>query len=385
LAKKKSKKTKKKSLKKKTKKTKKESPNKIKKLKSKYIKKKIYNISFVVLLIFVIILGGIVIYNGTKGSDENFFQNLLNKINIKSLIKKSQSEIAAVVNEEEITLQELNNRYEKIPENYKQLITKETLLEQIVDEKLLLQKANQENIKVSDEELENMLNQTLSNYMMDKEQLKNELEKQGTSYEEFIELFKNELLISKLLNQTVTNINITEEEAEQFYDENPEQFSIPETVNASHILICHNESLNCLSNLSKLGAKDKIENILSKLKDNENDFSELAEIYSECPSSEKGGNLGFFTKGQMTPAFEDAAFDLEEDEISEIIETEFGFHIIKVHEKRDSDTLEFETVKTQIKQNLKVQKQQEVYQQFIQDLKDKAKIYVYYQAEAEQE
>ncbi len=100
-------------------------------------------------------------------------------------------------------------------------------------------------------------------------------------------------------------------------------------ISASHILIMHKESKDSRSELSKKEASDLIKDLHKNLTDNKNLFKDLASKHSDCSSSQYGGNLGEFGKGMMVKAFEDMAFSLKVDEISEPVETEFGFHIIK--------------------------------------------------------
>tara|TARA_B100000989_G_scaffold198109_1_gene149638 strand:- start:348 stop:671 length:324 start_codon:yes stop_codon:yes gene_type:complete len=100
-------------------------------------------------------------------------------------------------------------------------------------------------------------------------------------------------------------------------------------ISASHILIMHKDSDNSRSKLSKEDAQKKISTILTDLKSDVNKFKEFAIQHSDCPSSQYGGDLGEFGKGQMVKEFEDAAFKLKVNELSEVVETVFGFHLIK--------------------------------------------------------
>ena len=100
-------------------------------------------------------------------------------------------------------------------------------------------------------------------------------------------------------------------------------------ISASHILIMHNESQDSRSDLSKKEANDLITKLHKNLVEDKAIFKDLASKHSDCSSSKYGGSLGEFGKGMMVKAFEDKAFSLEVDEISDPVETEFGFHIIK--------------------------------------------------------
>ncbi|MBN2423197.1 peptidylprolyl isomerase [Candidatus Woesearchaeota archaeon] len=349
----------------------------ISKLKSDYLKREISNAILIIGIILILGLGCAMIYLGSLEieSSDNFIMNFL--VQIKQKISGTGNDaIAAVVNDEKITLKELDNQFEKLPSEYKSIIPKEKLLEQMIDEKLLLREAKKLRIDVSEEEVKESINLTLASYMMDEEQLKTELETQGIEYDEFLKLYKNEFIINKLLNKTIT-VEVSKEEVKNFYNNNKEQFTIPESINASHILICHNESLGCTSNLSKEEATLKINNILEEIKEGK-DFETLAREFSDCPSSQIGGNLGFFIRGQMAPEFEDAAFELGENQVSEIVETVFGFHIIKMHERKAEEIIDLELVKPQIEESLQLEKQQELYLDYISKLRNESKIIVFY-------
>jgi len=136
-------------------------------------------------------------------------------------------------------------------------------------------------------------------------------------------------------------IDIDEDELLYYYESRLEEFEHPETVRASHILF---------------EDEKKAKNVLKKLKKRrrrrKDYFAETAEKYSKCPSKDRGGDLGYFERGKMAPEFEEAAFALETGEISEIIKTDFGYHIIMLEDKKEAYTDKFEDVKESIKEGL---------------------------------
>jgi len=169
-------------------------------------------------------------------------------------------------------------------------------------------------------------------------------------------------------------INVTEEDAQKYYQENPKQFETPEQVRASHILVKPEiTDPNADPNDVKAMARTKTEDLLKQLKDGA-DFAELAKSHSSCPSAPKGGDLDLFPRGQTTPAFENAAFELEIGQISEIVETEYGYHIIKATEHKDASTTSFEQAKDDTIKQLTQTKQSEIAEEYIASLRAAANI-----------
>jgi peptidyl-prolyl cis-trans isomerase C len=147
-------------------------------------------------------------------------------------------------------------------------------------------------------------------------------------------------------------------------------FKQPEQVKASHILIKVTPDAD---DAQKATARKKIEEIQQKLK-NGGDFAALAKEYSEGPSGARGGDLGFFRHGQMVKPFENAAFGLEPGQVSDVVTTRFGYHLIKVTEKKPAKTLAYSEVKDKIGERLKQQKIEKQAGEYIDGLKKDAKI-----------
>lgn len=164
---------------------------------------------------------------------------------------------------------------------------------------------------------------------------------------EQIDLMTNDLLASQyLMKEVVGKINVTEDDINLYYRAHQEEFRTPEMVRARHILIKVDKNA---SEEDKKKAKEKAEDILKRIKAGE-DFVKLASELSDDPGSKsKGGDLGFFPKGRMVPDFEKVAFSLKPNEVSDIVETPFGFHIIKVEEKKESVQEPLEKVKDKVK------------------------------------
>jgi len=211
------------------------------------------------------------------------------------------------------------------------------------------------------------------------EEFKKKMAEYGQSFDEVKTEIREGLARNKFMEaQWAGKINVTEEEAQKYYNENPRQFETPEQVRVSHILIKPElidpkVDPNADPNEAKAIARTKTEDLLKQLKDGA-DFAELAKSHSSCPSAPKGGDLGLFPRGQTTPAFENAAFELEIGQISGVVETEYGYHIIKATEHKDASTTSFEQAKDDIIKQLTQTKQSEIAEEYIASLRVAANI-----------
>lgn len=176
------------------------------------------------------------------------------------------------------------------------------------------------------------------------------------------EEFKKELEKSKatlikqyMIRKTVSDVRVSEEEIAEYYLANSEQFISQPSVKASHILV-ETEEL----------AKEVASEIASGTS-----FEDAATKHSTCPSKERGGDLGFFSRGQMVPEFEDASFALEIGVLSEPVQTQFGYHLIKVSDKKDEGISTLEEVRMSLLQTLTAKKQSETYLAKVEELKSK--------------
>lgn len=283
-----------------------------------------------------------------------------------------ESEAVAKVNGELISKKQFEDNLERIEQRYKQQYgmnfsegkaakmlpsIKKRLLNQMIQEELLLQKAKKENIEISDEEIKNHLDQVKNSYESE-EQFKEQLKKSGLSVEQITKDLKKNMLIEKLSDQLTEDINITEKEMKDYFQNNKDKFSQSAQIKASHILV---------------DTKKKAEEMKDRL-ENGADFADLAKKHSTGPSSEKGGNLGFFGKGQMMPAFEKAAFNLEVGEISQPVKTKHGYHIIKVTDQKQAKEPKFEDVKDTIKSSLQDQKKKKMLNDYLKKAREESEI-----------
>ena len=182
---------------------------------------------------------------------------------------------------------------------------------------------------------------------------------------------QRDMAIQQLIDKEVDQkVKITDEESKTFYDTNPQFFQQPERVKASHILIKVDEGAPAEK---KAEARKKIEEIQQKVQKGE-DFAALAKTYSEGPSAPKGGDLGSFGRGQMVKPFEDTAFSLKPNETSDIVETKFGYHLIKVVDKQPAKKIAYADAKDRINKRLKDQKLRTEHKLYFDKLKKDAKI-----------
>ncbi len=169
-----------------------------------------------------------------------------------------------------------------------------------------------------------------------------------------------------VIKEIEKKINVTDADVKAYYEKNKAEFSEPESVKASHILVKVPQDAD---EKAWKDAEAKIKDIKKKL-DGGADFAKLAQEMSDDPGSKaKGGDLGFFSKGRMVPEFEAAAFALKPGEVSQPVKTPFGYHLIKVVEKKDAHEKSFDEVKDQVKQNLLNQKRREALDSLLLNLK----------------
>lgn len=254
---------------------------------------------------------------------------------------------------------------------------RQQVLETMVIEQLLNEKVKEAKIKITEEEVIKQIEEMAARQQppLSMEDFKALIEAYGQSFDDVKSRIQRGLAYKKLMEaQWEGKINIKEKDAQKYYSENKSEFETPEQIRASHILIAPDTAdPNTDPNQAKAAAKAKAENLLKQIKDGA-DFAELARLNSSCPSSQQGGDLGFFGRNQMVPAFEEAAFALETGKVSDIVETQFGYHIIKVTDNKDPNTASFDEVKDYITKMLTQKKQAELAEEYIESLKTNANI-----------
>ena len=244
------------------------------------------------------------------------------------------------------------------------------LLENLINLELLYQSSQKEGIKV-DEKNVNEIYEKWRKQIPNEDALKEILTKLNISEAGIKDKFRRGLTIQQFIEKKFgQKVSVSDQETKSFYDSRPDYFKIPEQAHASHILIKSDPKADASQ---KAEARKKIQDIQKRLKKGE-DFAELAKKFSQCPSSAKGGDLGYFGRGQMVKPFEDVAFSLKPGEVSGIVETDFGFHLIKVLDKKPETTLGYQNVKDRLVAMLKNEKIQKETDLYLEQLKKNAKI-----------
>jgi peptidyl-prolyl cis-trans isomerase C len=290
------------------------------------------------------------------------------------------SENVATVNGAPITRERFNRDVERaqqrfsaqgqqVPPEMEEMV-KQRVLDFLVGEELLYQESVKKGIKVPDESIDAEMAKVKGQFGSDEKFTEALASMNATEMEVKKEISRGLAIQDLVEKEVVSKIEVTEAEERTFYDENPTYFAKGEQIKASHILIKVESGAD---EAAKAEAKAKIEKAAERVKNGE-DFATVAKEVSEGPSQSRGGDLGTFQRGQMVKPFEDAAFALNPGEVSDIVETDFGFHIIKVFEKIPASTVPFEEAKPRIEQHLKQEKTKAALDAYVHQLKDGAKI-----------
>src|SRR6056297_38958 len=244
------------------------------------------------------------------------------------------------------------------------------VLESLIDNELMYQIAEENGYGPSDKELDEELQKTKEQFA-DEAAYQQALNQQGMSEQELKqELAKQMTKVQFEEDKFGDQVTVDSSEVREYYEENQEQFEQPEQIRASHILIQVEEDA---SEADKAAAKERLQAAKERIANGE-EFSKVAREVSEGPSSERGGDLNYFGRGQMVPEFEQAAFNMEVGEVSDIVETSFGFHLIKLTDYKESEKASFSEVKENIKTHLERVKLQEAKKTFLDKDKQNANI-----------
>ena len=269
------------------------------------------------------------------------------------------------------------------------LMLKDRVINELIVKKLLDQEINKRHIKVSKEDMDKQLKDIIDK-VGSKEKFNELLKQNGVTSAQFKKDLEDEVKIQKLVD-TLSVTTVSEKDAQKFYEKNLDKFKYPDKVRASHILISANTeelkaklatdkklegaALTEAVNKEMADKKAKAEKLLAEAKKDPKSFAKLAKDNSDDTMSAKmGGDLGFFGKEEMVEPFSKAAFSMKPNTLSGVIQTPYGYHIILVTDRKAAGVEPFEKVKGDITAFLENQEKVKVLQQFVDTLKNNAKI-----------
>lgn len=268
-----------------------------------------------------------------------------------------------------VVKQRLASMGKPVSDDQQQVLRKE-VLESLINRELLYQESRNSGIKVEETAVNEQLS-VLKNEFPGEDEFKKTLLNMNLSEDFLASQIRRDLAIKKFVDKQIAEkITVSDKEAKSYYDTHPDSFHEPGRVKASHILIKVDSQAD---ETAKGAARKKIEEIQQKVEKGE-DFAALAKEFSQCPSSGSGGDLGYFRRGEMVEPFTDAAFALAPGEISPIVETRFGYHLIKSTDKKPETSFAYKDIKEKLQQYLKQNKVQEQLIVYVKELKTKAKV-----------
>ena len=247
-----------------------------------------------------------------------------------------------------------------------------TVLDQMIGYRLLIQETKARKVAVDDAELDARIGQIRSQFPSE-DVFKQALAQQNLTLDQLRTNARNDMLVTTML-QSAVKVAVTPEQVTDFYQKNPDQFQQAERVRASHILIGFPQNAD---EAAKKEARTKAAEVLKEVRAGK-DFGALAKQHSTDPgSAAQGGDLGFFEQGQMVPTFDKAAFSMKPGETSDLVESDFGVHIIRVVDRQAARTVPIDEVRPQVQQYLEGQSRQQATQAFVESLKAKGKVEIF--------
>lgn len=251
------------------------------------------------------------------------------------------------------------------------------VLEQLIDKMLLEQEAQRLQVKVTEEEINEAFERLLKSRGLTKEQFYVELSKQRVTPERFRERLRRELMVARMLDILIrSHIHVTDKECQDFFERNygtlrPGEPPPKDSVRLQQIILLTKGA----SDKEKAEKKRLLEDIRKRVLKGE-DFGKLARQYTEGPNPEKGGDCGFFRPGELIPELDTVAFALKPGEVSEVIETHLGFHLLRVMGRGEAPSTIPDHIRDQIRAYLEERQYQEEVKKFVEGLKKTAFIEV---------
>jgi len=289
--------------------------------------------------------------------------------------------IVAVVNQEIITLSEVDrliaplrgeiqieNRLER-NEKLRELRLK--ALDRLVEEKVLDFEAKKAGIRVTNREVESIIDDIKRRSNATQADLENALAKDGLTYERYKKEIERQITRQRLVQWSIkAEPKASEKELRDFYEKNSSRYRTMESYRPAHILFVVPKNATPEQILE---IRIRCQKVLDRIRNGEN-FGEMALLYSQDPSSKDGGDLGFFKKGELLPPLERAALRLKVGEVSETVRTDYGFHLVKLIDRRGGLPLPFEEVKEKIQADYLGMEMEKAVRQLISSMKEKSVI-----------
>jgi peptidyl-prolyl cis-trans isomerase SurA len=293
--------------------------------------------------------------------------------------------VVAVVNNDVITLYELNQEGKELfkrirseaPEAQEQEAlrrARQELLSALIDKKLIEQRAAELGISVSDKELDAAIDRILANNHVSREKFQRDLKLSGTSEEEYRDRLRTQILQSKLIGFEVrSRVVVTDAEIKKYYDQH---FAEQGGGDGYHLLQMGFSWNEKGGSPTRSEAKERAEQIRSRVSEGQI-FQELANAYSDLPSSVDGGDIGVFKKEEMAPYMREVVSDLQPGQVSPVVETQSGFQFFKLLSFKDGDMIQqatFESVKAELKEKVYQEEAEQQFQKWLEELRNQAYI-----------
>ncbi|MFH1825509.1 MAG: peptidyl-prolyl cis-trans isomerase [Candidatus Firestonebacteria bacterium] len=235
-------------------------------------------------------------------------------------------------------------------------LSKDEIINKLIERRIVLQKAKKLNISITDKEIEKKLKEISEHFFT--EDFKDVLKSNGLTFNEWKKEIKEQTVFEKVILQQVENIEITDNEIKKYYNNNLNNFKYNEMVHAYQILV---------------KTKTEIMEIKKGLENGES-FERLAKIKSISPEGEKGGDLGYFTRDEMPQEIVKVVFNLPPNRISDIVKTDYGYHIFKVVDKKKKGIKSLKEAREDIKEKLKLENKNKCFKNWIKELRKESKV-----------
>ena len=291
-----------------------------------------------------------------------------------------EQKIAAQVNGKTITYQDLDTEFhartqvtfETVQDDPRAQTLRKQILEQLIDKEILLGEARRQKLQVTAEMVDERFEHIRSRFPSE-EAFNKALGARGITTQELKANIHAGLLQQQIVDQEILQkVSVSPEELQSFFREHQDDYVQEEEIHVRHILF---RVAADASPEDDQKAQNRATAVLARAKKGE-DFAKLAAEFSEGPTKDRGGDLGYFGRGKMVKPFEDAAFKLKVGEISDPVRTRFGYHIIKVEDRKEAKRLSYEEAEGQVRQKVTEEKAIALYKEYVTTLRSKAKVTV---------